>query len=912
MTGTNVGSVFFDIGANDKGFKNSVKSNAAFAEKGFGKAFAKLGKLAIAAFSIKAITDFAKSSIDLASDLAEVQNVIDVTFGAGNKKIEDFAKSSMTSFGLSELSAKQYMGTMGAMLKSMGLSSQAVEDMSINIAGLAGDMASFYNLDTDEAFSKIRSGISGETEPLKQLGINMSVANMEAFALSKGIKKSYNSMTQAEQALLRYNYLMSVTSDAQGDFARTSDGWANQVRVLQLQWDSFKASLGSAFIVVLTPVLKGLNWLVSKLIVAADAFKNFINLISGGKVDAEASSGGVAAVGAAAEEAGEQAAKGAKKAKGALASFDELNNLSSSSDSGGGGDAGGDAGMGGFDLGSVDTSATTNPALESTASLLDIITSKVKNFLQAWGLLEPFNSFVNTCKLEFGLIGEKAVESWGKISSAATTAFPKIVGSIKPLLAPLANLGLQYGELFVTFYSAGLRASMGIISTAAAEIMNVLSAAMQLGNAILQPVIASLTEFFSANLETMKLRATEVWATIETSVCEYLTAISTLYQTIFGGLTEWFTENSASVQELLTTTWETLWVVLDTVWTAIQTVFTAVFGGIADFINSHATEIKDTLINTWDIIWQVLQPIWNTICDVFKTVFGGIKDFLVENTATIREVISLALEFIWEIIKVVLDKIKAFWDQWGGVIMAAIDGVLQHIKNIFETVWNLIRNSLEGVLNVIKNILKAALAVLKGDWEGAWNSIKAAFDAWWQGIKNVFNIIADFFKKTFTNVKNTLKNVWDQILVVFKAPINTIIGWINALIKAWNSLSFKVPEMDLGPLGSFGGFTIGLPKIKEIPQLAKGGVVDQPTLSVIGEAGKEAVVPLENNTGWMVSLANILADAIVAKLAMAQGDNSNQSTTLKLVLDGREMGEVLLDYLISAADRRGLKLALGR
>lgn len=913
MNGTNVGSVFFDVGVDNKGLKKDIKSSGSIVEKSLGKVFGKLGKLAIAAFSVKAITDFASSAIDLASDLEEVQNVIDVTFGAGNEKIEAFAKSSMQSFGLSELSAKQYMGTMGAMLKSMGLAPDVVEDMSVSIAGLAGDMASFYNLDTDDAFAKLRGGISGETEPLKQLGINMSVASMEAFAMSKGITKSFNSMTQAEQALLRYNYLMSVTSDAQGDFARTSDGWANQVRILKLQWDSFKASLGSAFIVVLTPVIQGLNWLVSKLIIAADAFKNFINLISGGKVSSAESSGqNIAAIGDAAEEAGTQAAAGAKKAKGALASFDELNNLNSSSDSGGGGGGSSDSGMGEFDLGSVDTSTTTNPALESTSSLLDTLTTKVKNFLDAWGLTEPFNSFVSTCKTEFGLISQKAVEGWGMISSSAQSAFGSIVSSVTPLVTPLGTLGLQAGELYVTYMSSGLQAGMSILTTYISEGMQVAASAIQLGSAILQPVLGSLVEFFNANGEQIKTRITEVWGTISSTITGYITAMSNTIQTVFGGFTTWFQENGASVQTVLLGTWNALWTALDAIWMGIQVVFEAVFGSISDFLNTHMESIRDTLVTTWDVIWQIIEPIWNTISEICMYIFGGIKDFFADNLGTIKEIFSGIWEAIWLVIKTVLDKIKAFWDQWGGVIMAAINGVLQHIKNLFETVWNLIRTVLETALNVIKGIINTVLSVIKGDWEGAWNGIKNIVTSIWDGIKSIFNSVVGFFKNTFTNVKNTLKNVWNEILKVFKAPINTIIGWINKLIGAWNSIKFEVPSIDLPLVGKVGGFTIGVPQIPKIPLLAEGGLVDQPTLSVIGEAGKEAVVPLENNTGWMVNLANILADAIVAKLAMAQGDNSNQSTILKLILDGREMGEVLLDYLISAAERRGLKLVLGR
>ena len=191
-----------------------------------------------------AVAGFAQQGLDLASDLQEVQNVVDTTFGDGAEQIYKWADAAAKSFGMSSLQAQNFNGTLGAMLKSMGLADDAVMQMSTDMVGLAGDMASFYNLDVEQAFDKIRAGISGETEPLKQLGINMSVANLEAYALSQGIEKAYSAMTQAEQAQLRYNYLMSVTADAQGDFAKTSDSFANRQRILNLTLDNLSATFG--------------------------------------------------------------------------------------------------------------------------------------------------------------------------------------------------------------------------------------------------------------------------------------------------------------------------------------------------------------------------------------------------------------------------------------------------------------------------------------------------------------------------------------------------------------------------------------------------------------------------------------------------------------------------------------------
>ena len=213
-------------------------------------------KLSVVAIGT-ALVGAGKYAIGLASNLQEVQNVVDTTFSTMSEDVNKFAEDAKTSFGVGELQAKQFTGTLGAMIKSMGVSEEETYKMSTSMVRLAGDFASFYNLDHQTSFEKIRAGIAGETEPLKQLGINMSVANLEAFALSEGISKAYKEMTQAEQTTLRYNYLMSVSADAQGDFARTSEGFANQLRIAKLEVDEFAAELGKKLLPTANKVLTG-------------------------------------------------------------------------------------------------------------------------------------------------------------------------------------------------------------------------------------------------------------------------------------------------------------------------------------------------------------------------------------------------------------------------------------------------------------------------------------------------------------------------------------------------------------------------------------------------------------------------------------------------------------------------------
>lgn len=212
---------------------------------------------------INGVTGSISESIELASDLTETQNVVDVTFEDSASTINKWAQEALNAYGITETKAKQYSSTLGAMLKSMGIADDQVLQMSMDMAGLAADMASFYNLDHDTAFEKIRSGISGETEPLKALGINMSVANLNAFALEKGMNKAFDKMSQAEQATLRYQYLLEATKDAQGDFARTGDSFSNEMRKLQTNLDRIKTEFGKGLLGVVTPAISLLNNVLS-------------------------------------------------------------------------------------------------------------------------------------------------------------------------------------------------------------------------------------------------------------------------------------------------------------------------------------------------------------------------------------------------------------------------------------------------------------------------------------------------------------------------------------------------------------------------------------------------------------------------------------------------------------------------
>lgn len=226
-----------------------------------------------------AMVDFAKKGVKNASDIQEYMNVVDVVFGDSAYQIEDFAKRAATAYGMTRQSALQYAGTMGAMLQSMGVTGEETLKMSTALAGLAGDMASFYNIAQETAWQKIRAGISGEVEPLKQLGINLSVANLEEFALAQGIRKTYNEMTQAEKATLRYDYLMNAAANSIGDFERTSGNFVNQQRIAKLQIENLATALGEQLLPTVNGVLTAFNQMLSGELTLEEGIKRMTTLV---------------------------------------------------------------------------------------------------------------------------------------------------------------------------------------------------------------------------------------------------------------------------------------------------------------------------------------------------------------------------------------------------------------------------------------------------------------------------------------------------------------------------------------------------------------------------------------------------------------------------------------------------------
>lgn len=280
-----------------------------------------------------------KESINIASDLTEVQNVVDVTFGNYKKKIEDLAKVSIPELGMSELTTKQIASRYQAMGTAMGISQKGMADMSTELTRLAGDMASFYNVEQKAVGEDLEAIFTGQTKPLRQYGLDLTEATLQEWAMKQGIDANINSMSQMEKTMLRYQYVMANTGAAQGDFIRTADTWANQVRVLKENFKALGSVIGSTFINALKPLVKALNIAMSHIISFAKVVSNALGKIFGWTY--EENSGGIAQDYEDIADSAEDLAKGtgkaadnAKKLKQQLQGFDELNVLTTNDNSG--------------------------------------------------------------------------------------------------------------------------------------------------------------------------------------------------------------------------------------------------------------------------------------------------------------------------------------------------------------------------------------------------------------------------------------------------------------------------------------------------------------------------------------------------------------------------------------------------
>ena len=628
MAADSVGQIGLDLVVNKSDFEKQMS--------GIQNLAAKAGKALAAAFAVKKLVDFGKSCIELGSDLSEVQNVVDVTFPHMSKQIDQFAKNAATQFGLSETMSKRFTGTFGAMAKAFGFNEKAAYDMSTILTGLSGDVASFYNINQDEAYTKLKSVFTGETESLKDLGIVMTQTALDSYALANGFGKTTANMSEMEKVALRYQFVQSQLTSAAGDFSRTSDGWANQVRILQLQFDSLKATIGQGLINVLSPVIKVINTIIGKLMSLANAFKAFTEFITGNKDSGGGASTVAADMGAVADSAGDaasgmnKAAGAAKKAKQAfgLAKFDELNVVSSNDSSGGGSGSGGSGGGGyesdQFDMGTLpeDGDAVSSKLKDIVALVDQLKNSFSKGFWDSFGDTTVFDSIQTSIQSIKDSLNDIFTDSG--VQAAATEFANTFMYSLGQVAGAVASIGTTIADNLLGGISLYLDQNKARIKEYLIQMFNIGSE------------ISTLIGNFSSAIA-------DIFSVFRSNSAKQITAdIIGIFSSSFQGVTELGGKFARDIIQLIT---KPITDNSDQIKERIQ--------GLLDELAPVFDKIKELVDGLWDGLNTAYDTVAKPVFDAFTEALSGVVDWLTKSQENFDIAVGSVVAFFaaWEVVK---------------------------------------------------------------------------------------------------------------------------------------------------------------------------------------------------------------------------------------------------------------------
>ena len=808
------GSVIIDTRMDTTGVQNGVSAiKQSF--NGLGSAVKKIGLLIGGAFAVGKLVQFGKECVELGSDLAEVQNVVDVTFTTMSDKVNEFAKNAMTSAGLSETMAKRYVGTFGAMSKSFGFSEAQAYDMSTALTQLTGDVASFYNISQDLAYIKLKSVFTGETETLKDLGVVMTQSALDQYALANGYGKTTSAMTEQEKVALRLAFVQKQLSAASGDFIRTSDSWANQVRVMQLQLQSLKATVGQGLINIFTPVLKIINILLGKLATLANAFKSFTELITGKKSSGQisGSGAGLAGAGAIADTADQygQAADNAEKladankdnatatkkankeTKNYLSSLDEIhkatstgsNSLSTLSPSGGsGGASGGLSGaVNNVDYGSLAEGETKLDKISDSAKkLADTLKKLWEPFQEAWK--KEGKATITAAKTAFSSLGSLIAS----IGSSFATVWTNGSGekSLTTTLKIAQNLFNTIGNLAQAFKTAWEYAGTGT---------SIIQNIFDIGNSILGTIerITGATADWAKTLDFTPLL---------TSINTLLQNLQPLTDNIGTGL-EWFWNNVL----LPIGSW--------TIQDAVPTFLQMLSSGIT-VVNSVIEALQPLGGWLWD---NFLQPLGQWTGDLVITAMQTLSDLL--------DRFSTWIQNNQELVQNVTIVIGSFFAAFE--LHSIISGAVTAVTNFVGLITG--GGGLLGALSSVVAALGGPVTIAIGAviaagvllWRN-WDSVKEAASKLkkWVVDKTVAlkNEAVEAFEKLKTNAGNALKALRDDVKQkweTIKSKFSSFSTWLSGVFNTdWTE-----------QFGIFGGVLNGFFKsakdvIKDVKEIFKG------------------------------------------------------------------------------------------
>jgi phage-related protein len=594
----------------------------------------RLGGFVAKVFAVGALINFGKQAIELASDIAEVDNVVQKAFGNMRGEMDALADTAIEKLGMSRLTAYQTGSTFMSMGRSMLDSAEDAKNMALELTKLTGNMSSFFNVSQDLAGIALKSIYTGETETLKQYGVVMTETNLKEFAMAQGITKSYNAMTQSEKVMLRYNYVMNQLNYIGDDFIDTQDSWANQTRILKEQWKEFMSVIGSTLISVLTPAIKMLNNVVSTLINATKALQNALSSVFG--IQIQSMSGATEATyeaSGAMDSYGDSIAEAGKKAKKNVAGFDELSTLAETSGNGGSGSGG----SGGISLNTSGISSSIENVASAGGIFADIF-SNIKEYINSINfdpLLTAFDTLKTAVEPFIGYIGDgltffldeilKPLGKW-TIEKALPASIDIFSGALKVLSAVIEKLKPFATYIWEEFLKPIAKWTGDLVVKALEGIANALN--WIAGNDTAVSILTAIVEI--AGTMALAFGAVNVAIGIYNGVIAIATTLSSAFGAVVAFLTSPIGIATVAITALIAIgvalykNWQTVSAKAKEIWGGIKTTIVDIMTTIKGKIYSIMTAIK----NVWNVIWTSISnttsDIFNGIWDVIKGVINGI------------------------------------------------------------------------------------------------------------------------------------------------------------------------------------------------------------------------------------------------------------------------------------------------
>jgi phage-related protein len=757
-------------------------------------------------------------------------------------KVNEFAKNAMTSFGMSEKVAKEYMGQFGAMSKAFGNTEQMAYDQAAALTGLAGDVASFYNMSTDEAFTKLKAVYTGETEALKSLGVVMTQTALDEYALQQGLGKTTKQMSEQEKVALRLNFVTDRLSDASGDFVRTADGWANQTRVLSLRFDALKASIGQGLINVLTPIVRVLNAIIEKLQVAADAFKNFTAAIFG-KSGSE--SGGIAGAAGSSGEIAENigsAAGSAAKLKKSLMGFDKLNILPSQDSSGGSGGSGSSS--------SSPSSSSSVPVEDTTLDHIKEKLDKIKQQLIELGELTGVTELWN--KFKRGV--EKAKSALGTLKTALKNALEWAAPNIDGMGESLKNTFLTASNTVTTIWG---------------------------------DMWLDLTTSFDTWVTENEPKIELAFANIANIVTKYTTVISDAIGDIFEDFGVWWEEYGRPIYNAIIAAIQDVWGWVLDIWNSILSpVLTELGDDLDELWEKYLRPLWNNLIGLFTDVSAWVLTLWNKVLkpfvDWFITNFGGpIKTLLI----TLKNAAVNAVQIISGILSGLITTLRGILQFLTGVFTADWEKAWGGLKNIVKGVWDALKSGAVGAWNGIKNTFSGLAKFFKEIFTNAWTNVK-----------NVFSTGG----KIFDGIKDGIVSAFKTIVNAIIKGINKV---VTLPFQGINSALSKIKKVNILGLKPFDFIkTINTP---QIPLLANGGYVEanSPRLAIIGDNKREGeIVAPESKIAEAVAKGFAM---VMSKMQQTQSNQRGTQTPLVIKIGETDFWQGFIDFHNSTVKRTG-------